>query len=325
MKRPVNQTPRVDSIGRRLPHIPQSTGRRVELTSTDIRLFEFYNRHGDLPVTLAFQYLKVMGLAKDYQSTVRRHGLLFHEGNTQYGGPYLDRNPNQWGTINASYHPRTHRLTERGKQVLRDAGLFKTNSPRYSNSWKHDYLRACVSASDEIWCLREPEKYEYIPHHRVVELVGKDGFMPELKKIAGQTKQVNQLVPDLMYGINYKQRDSLRLYMVEIDCKTEQVKKTEKNPYRTFENKLDRYSRFIGGGLYKEEMGISGGVMLQTITTNARHMQELIGLVPDKKYMLFNYLDSFDWGFIPPKEPFALFEEPWICPGIGHFHINSMD
>ena len=315
MKRPINQKPKLDAIGRRFDDLPQSTGKRVELTANDIAAFQFYLRHGDLPVPIVFEYLRTLGLVKDLQSTTKRHGQLFHEANTAYGGTYLDRDPNQKLTNNPNYHRRVHRLNHRSKKVLMDEDLFTEHTPKTSSSWKHDFLRACFSASIEIACLREPEKYKYIAHPKIVERIGIDEFSVEGKPLR----------PDLIHGIRYKSDDSVRLFLVEIDCKTEQVHNTKKNKYRTFESKLDRYRKYIGGGLYKKDFGIGGGVMLQTVTTNQTHMYNLIKLNEKKNYMLFNYVENFDWGFVPPVEIFPLFNEPWLCPGNPDFFINSVE
>lgn len=314
MKKPLKQEPKKDIAGRRFDDQPVSTGRRIELYPNDFELLKFYHRHGDLPVTLAFEYLKAMGMAKSQKATTQRHTKLFHEDNTEYGGTYLDRDPRQFETRNSKCHHRVYRLTPRSEKALRDNGFYSEWTPKTSSSWKHDFLRACYTASIEIACLRESDKYEYLSHEKIATAIEKDSFSVEGKKFT----------PDAVYGIRYKETGKVLLFLVEIDCMTEQVKSTQRNPYRTFENKLETYRKYISGGLYKNDFNISGGVMLAVVTTSYGHMHSLLNLVKNPtSYMLFNMVDEFYYGFKPPREIFPLFNESWLRPHSDDFLMNN--
>jgi len=315
MRRPPKKTPRQDAIGRRLRHIPQSTGKRIELTETDTLRFEFLHRHGDLPAPFVHEYTR--HLVKNYQSTYKRLGRLFHEKNTDHKGTYLERDPRQWATRNSDYNYIVYRTNKRSEAVLQELGRYKENTPHTSSSWTHDFLRACYSASIELACLREPDKYGYIHHDEIMDRIGEVSFSAD-----GETFR-----PDLIHGIRYKENGSARLFMVEIDCNTEQGRSTKKNRDRTYQHKLEIYKSYISGGLYKEDFGMAGGLMMVTVTTNPTHLDNLVEIADNlfengSNYMLFNYVDGFGYYFEPPKEAFPLFEEPWIRAGRESFQMN---
>jgi len=312
MKTPPAKPNKLDRLGRRSRLSRKSTGVRVELTKADLLRFAFLQRHGDLPTSLIHQYTQYLGMVKNLHATRRRLGKLFHERNTPHNGPYLDRNHNQQYTANSDYHFAVYRVNDRSIKALKEARLHVEHIPRHSNSWKHDFLRSCYSASMELMCLKHSEELEYIPHHEIVGRTGMDSF----------TVDGMHFTPDLIHGIRYKDSGTARLYMVEIDCHTEQLRTTARKRFITFEKKLELYRKYIAGGVYKEDFGIRGGILLAVVTTNRTHMHNLMALAGNSNFMLFNTVPDFDFGFIPPAEPFELLKAAWTRPGKDDFYMN---
>lgn len=318
MKKPRKQEPKIDAINRRRRDIPNSTGARVVPNETDILRFSFIQRHGDLPLTLIHEYTKHR--CKNIDATRKRFTRLFHEKNTPHVGTYIDRDPNQYKTRNSDYQFGVYRTNARSNKLLKECGLYQKNTPHTSSSWDHDFLRACYSSSVELLCLKEPDKYQYIPHHEIVDRIGKDIFEVDGKKFR----------PDLLHGILHKEENKAVLYMVEIDRNTEQVESTEitrKNNKVTFEDKLENYKNYFAKKLYRDDFGREG-ILLHTVTSNKVHMDRLIKLAArvftgGANFTLFNYVDGFEFGFIPPSKPFPVFTTPSLRPGRADFYISD--
>lgn len=309
MKKPRKQEPKKDTTDRRLRHIPQPTGQEIIIYETDIIRFAFIQRHGDSPLTLIHEYTK--DRCKNLDATRKRFTKLFHER-------YIDRDPNQYETRNSDYQFAVYRTNRRSNKVLKERGLYQVNAPHTSSSWKHDFLRACYSASIELACLKESDKYEYIPNHRIVDRIGKSKF-----DVDGDTFR-----PDLIHGIRYLESGKVTLFMVEIDMNTEQLRSTQKNKDKTFEEKLKIYKKYFEGKLFKKDFGSQTGIMMHTVTTNKVHMDNLIKLANEvveggANYMLFNYVDGFEFGFIPPSKPFPVFNIPSLRPERDDFYIGD--
>jgi len=276
--------------------------------------FRFLNIHGDLPTPYLHEYSTLNRAGDDYQSTYKRLKKLYNHG-------WVLRDPQQYKSAlrpDSSYC--VYRLSKKSKKFLQDRGAFIENTPKPSgDNWKHDFLRACCSASKHLYCLRHPELFEYIPHHRIVDRIGKDRF-----DVEGDI-----FFPDLLDGIKYVDTGTVRLTINEIDCNTEQLESTPtsiKNRKKTFEDKIVVAKKYIGSGLYKQDFGISGGLLLSIITTNATHMQNLIDIALKVKpygfnYMLFQYVDGFGDFIKPPKDIFPLIENPWYCAGKEPFNL----
>lgn len=316
MKKPRKQELRKDTTDRRLRHIPQPKGLEILLTETDVLRFEFIQRHGDLPLTLIHEYTKQR--CKNLDATRKRFTKLFHEKKTLHKGTYIDRDPSQYETRNSDYQFGVYQTNKRSNKVLEERGLYQANTPHTSSSWRHDFLRACYSASIELACLKEPDKYEYIPHHRIIDKIGTSKF-----DVDGDTFR-----PDLIHGIRYLDSGKVTMFMVEIDMNTEQLRSTQKNKDKTFEEKLKIYKKYFEDKLFKKDFGSRTGIMMHTVTTNKVHMDNLIELAKDVvgggcNFMLFNYVDGFEFGFIPPSKPFPLFKAPSLRPGRADFYMSD--
>lgn len=281
------------------------TGRPPRITEVDVARFQFLNVHGDLTAPYLNRYTKLSGLTNgDYQSTYKRLGKLYDWG-------WLDRHKKQYdNTRNTDRNYSVYRLNEKSKAKLREMGLFIENTPRPSSSWKHDFMRACYTATIHIRCLAEPEKYRFIPHHDIVRDVGKDIFKPV-------PDGHDEFIPDALCGIQYAGGGS-RIYMVEIDCGSEQNESTIKSKKRrkiTIEDKLSAYRQYYRNKQHIADFGREG-IMVCVVTVNldrrSNHIDILLKIKPSgANYVLFTDVPYFGDFLYPPKDLLPVFDTPY--------------
>ena len=314
MKRPQKPEPKQDSLGRFSRDCPVSTGERVEPGERDLIWFEKLNRHGDLPSPILHDFTKATHKSADY--TRRRLQTLWKEKNTPNKGRYLDRPWQRNNTPNVRSNHEIYTLTNSSIKTLKERGLYHAAIPKCCSSWRHDFLRACYSASMELACMQNG--LTYIHHDEIIKKIGKDHFTVDREKIR----------PDVIHGIRYK-NGTVRLFLVEIDCVTEPIRSNSKRRNKHFRGSLAQYKKFIGNGIYKEALGMSSGVLLVTVTTNMTHMHNLIEEANSLfkngcNYMLFGFVPNFEFYFKPPDPLYTLFNEPWLRPGKAPFSMHTV-
>jgi len=310
MKKPAkdNMVPeKASKRSRRDTPNPKSCAKPV-IGERDIKWFEFLNRHGDLPSTYLHEYSVVMELGAGYQSTYRRLGKLFHHG-------YLLRDENQklfTGSVDRNFC--VYRISPKSKAILQKLNLFIVNTPKPSgDNWRHDCLRACYSSSFELECLRRPKEFKYIPHHEIVEDIGKDYLACNGKRTT----------PDLFQGVYFLKLDNIKVRFInEIDGATVQGKRTDKsikNKKITMEDRFEFYKQYFLGGQAKEDFSTSG-VLLSIVTCSEAHMHYMLHEVvkpvfkKGSNFMLFDWVEGFHPMFKPPKHTFEIIDVPNLRP-----------
>ena len=296
------------------------TGSPPHITEIDIARFQFLNVHGDLTGPYLHLYSNLQGLTRgEYTgtSTRKRLGKLYDWG-------WLDRHKKQYdNTRNTDRNYSVYRLNDKSKKLLRDMGLFIENTPRPSSSWKHDFMRSCYTASLHLHCLKNPDKFRFIPHHHIVMDIGKDIF----KSIASGT---DEFIPDALCGIQYVETGGSRLFMVEIDCGSEQNESTQRSRKTrkiTVEDKLSAYRHYFRNKQHVSDFSRQG-IMVPVVTVNPDRRQNIIDLLLKIKpsganYILFTDVTCFGDFLYPPKDLLPVFNEPYHRANHEPFCINT--
>jgi len=295
------------------------SGKPPQITERDIAIFRIINVHGDLSAPYIHAYLELLFNAKDYQSTYKRLGKLYHYS-------WLDRHPGQYRDAkNTDRNYAVYRLSNKASKYLRKKGLYIEIVPRSCTSWKHDFLRSCFTFSVNFHCLKHPDEFEFIPHYVIVERIGKD----ELHIGDKRMKTDKAFIPDVLFGIKYKKAGGARIFMTEIDCDTEQgpsTEKSKKNHKVTIEGKILVYRQY-----YKEKKHIADfgreGIMVAFVTNYLSRMHYINELALKVKphgynYLIINDAPCFGDFLYPPKEVFDHFYAPWLLPGNSDFYLN---
>ncbi|MBK7469684.1 MAG: hypothetical protein IPI73_02620 [Betaproteobacteria bacterium] len=231
--------------------------KRIEISDSDLALFEAIHRHGPLPTN----YLHAFGTNNNFNSHQHRLTKLY---NGTEGGAYLVRPPQQFASFYARYQPVVYDLNERSKSLLHERGKLSPFINRV-DPFLHRLMSACVGASIELGC--KAKGLTYIPRHDVLSKKGEQMELP-LSQFAAQ----KSLVPDDLFGFECK--GSYRFFAVEIDRNTESIER-RKIDQNTFGKKLVCYIDAMKSRDYKEVWGIPNMLAL-TVTTNATHMQNMM-------------------------------------------------
>jgi len=309
VKTPPVQNPCIDPLGRLSRDIAVSSGKRLRLTKRDLIWFRKLSRHGHLPSTFLHEFSK--NSHKSEKRARERLKDLFREANTDHNGAYLLRPWQQNLTINPRNNHLVYALSKYGERMIKGEGLYESNTPRSSCSWKHDFLRSCVSASRELSCLAMPDLCEYVSHHEVVEKIGRDDFSANGVMVR----------PDVIDGIRFKKTGNILLFPTEIDCNTEPNESKNQNRKSYFKKKLLQYKTFISNKFYRSLWGIAGGVIMMTVTTNRTHMLNLMRTADrlfqhrGSIFMGFQYVSGFEYYLKPPLPMTDFLTKPIQRPG----------
>jgi|GEM_PF-3641268 len=320
MRKPPVKEKRLDSLNRRLYHTRQPKGKEIILTPTDIIRLEFLHRHGDLPTRFIHEYTKE--LVTNERSTVYRLGHLFHEDDTGWEGPLIDRPPQQWaGQEKPNKNQLVHRASRHAIKALQHAGRFHEDVPKTSSkdNWKHDFMRACYTASVDLAATEKPDEYGFIHHDTVIRNAIKTTGSEPVFEAGGENFR-----PDALFGIQYKKEELINLFAVEIDRGTEDIKITAKNKDgKSIEKSLKQYREYIKTGKYKKYFPEVNSFMLITITVSYRRAKNMKKVADDEPFFLFNWMPGFDFFMTPPKPMPHFFTEGNARSGHPEFNIST--
>ncbi|MEQ9135736.1 MAG: replication-relaxation family protein [Thalassobaculum sp.] len=309
------------AITPRTRDVPRTTGRRVTLTPRDLVWFEMLHRHGALPITYLYQFTKDQFRSLD--AAKNRATPLFHEANTPHNGQYLSRPGQQWATLspNAMQHELVHELRPAAERALKDAGLWRERAPQPSPShWHHDFMVSCFTASVHLATLGT--EYGYVFQDEIL-----DRAVATMTFDVGERRSAKEipLRPDRMFGIRYPS-GKVRVFILEADRATETLRSTL--PRKTIERNVRQYRAFIGGGLYKDALKLSGGVLVIYATTARDRMRNIQEVIAEgspggrNAYSLTTYLPEFGPYTRPPAVMPRLFTDPYERVGHEPFMIS---
>lgn len=298
-----------DALGRRPRDTRVSTGKRISIQPRDLVWFEMLHRHGALP----FRYLHefTTHIASYEKRAVDRATDLFHENETAHGGAYLERPYQQFATLDARYQNMVYDISPKAEDALRETGKWRDAAPHTSNShWRHDFMLSCVTASIHLATIGT--NYRFIFQDEILERAG-TSLSFSVPYTLDRKRHEHPLHPDRIFGIQYPDGKA-RLFIVEADCSTEPMR--SRNRRKTVERCAHQYREFIGRGLYKDALKVSGGLLVIHLTTSEPRMRNMMDVVQEvsggaNSYSLFGYLPQFSRFFKPPQVLRNLFTDPW--------------
>lgn len=253
-----------DTIGRRSRIKAQSTGKRIRLTERDLLWMSKINTHGPLSTSEMYQFGKHLG--GNEQRAKNRLTDLFNEDDNRFGSPVLTRPMQQFNTIDARYNELVYDLTKAGIKALQHANMYHPHNGTSLGPWWHGRGVAQTTAKAEIETLDDP-KLNYIAGWQILERAGLTSFRYPTTFTDPYTKRriTKDLIPDAMYGLEFVKLDGLyyRFHCVEYDRGTEP--KTSANMERKSQERMRlQYEDYIGHGKYKEHLGVSAGMVVES-------------------------------------------------------------
>lgn len=303
-----------DAIGRRMRRSRQPTGKRIILRPRDLLWFQKLHQHGPLPTSYLLAFAEGMG--SDRSRAIKRLADLYNDGR------YLTRPQQQFETIDARYNQLVYDLDDRGKSVLKDEGLWSDGAPRPYGPWVHQFMVACITASLELATYAH-KNLSYIPQHAILDRAeaGLRAPVPYKNPTTGRNTQ-GDLIPDAICGIEYRDHTSrrFRFFAVEADRHTE-PNRSDTFSRKSYRKSILQYREFIGRGRYKQHFKLNSPLLVLTVTTNERHMYNLIDLVSEiapsgtNSYFCFQVVPTFTRPFKPPQPHRGLLCGPWLRAG----------
>jgi hypothetical protein len=301
----------------------KATGKPLALSPRDIEIFKLLNRYRYLRSTF------IHALIGGYKiAVIKRLGTLFHDG-------YLDRPAQQWQAINARYMPAVYELGTKGAQALRSIGVAVTPMP--SQQFSHSLMVCDILASVEIGIRADPQ-LRLIPWKEILTKMPATGANREnplelpcqVSFTFPRSKTTHQsskpLIPDAVFGIEYKPTKAFRFFALEADRNHEPVMRNTLSQ-TSYLRKVLQY-REIAKGAYKTQWGLPNLLVLN-VTTSEQHMQNIISLVStltDGKgasYLLFKPMPSLASLERAPTPDASMLTEAWSRAGFEPFEIHK--
>ncbi len=241
----------VDALRRRSRFAPPQPLRgRIEISDSDIAVFEALHRHGPLPTHYLFRF-----------SGRQSFNTFQHRLTKLYNGAgatsYLIRPPQQFASFYARYQHIVYDLSKAGKALLQERGKLCALISR-TDPFLHRLMSACVGASIELAC----SNLRYIPR---AEILGRKGNRMELPLSNRAAEE--RLVPDDLFALKWD--STVRFFAVEIDRSTESIARRKPGNI-TFKRKLLCYLDAIRRQAYHEQWGIRNLSVLTVTTSEAR-------------------------------------------------------
>ncbi len=112
------------------------------------------------------------------------------------------------------------------------------------------------------------------------------------------------------------------IYVVEADRQNEPLRR---NGYggSDYASKFKKYKALIGGGHYKAHLGTQAGMVVLHVTTNERHMHNLMELGGKSPYHLYKTLSTLGDFQRAPKPTPELLSVPWRRNGYPDYSIEK--
>lgn len=306
----------LDALKRRHRLEAQPSGKPIPpIRERDLFWFEKLHRHGDLPSPYLIEYQKTIGYTGDVRG-LERLTQLYHDGK------YLER-PFQQHNDQLRYQPMTYALKPMAQRALEAAGRWRTYAPAHAIGmwWHHDFMLSCITASIELACLKEPQRYRYIFHDEICEKLGKHLSFKVRYKNANGEWLTQDLRPDRAFAIKDLTTGATRMYLLEADRGTE-TRRGKSGRKSLIDNDL-QYRKFIGEFEYKEAMQTKGGIVLLNAFANPDRMRGFMEEIEPCNYMAFKALPVFGREFKVPPVMYDLFTEAWERPGKEPFYLNK--
>ncbi len=320
-----------DRLDRRRRDRRTPSGKKVSPQQRDLIWFQKIHEHGPLPSTYLHAFTS--DLRRNEKRARDRLTDLYHEDRTPHSGAYLDRPWQQFDTFDARYQENVYELTPTAETALKEHGLWSDHAAPASGTWKHRHMVACITASIELACLTDPV-INYIPQHAILERA--DTVLrypvPFENPVTGKT-ETRDLIPDALFGLQYGRESKqgrkavYRFFVLEADRATEPTRASKFNR-KSHLRTLLQYRAYVGGGLYKDHLGLTAGLMVLNVTTSMATMNRMMDLAEElstkgNTYLLFRTCAQFGRYFKPPKPMPDLLKGEWQRAGFGPFRIDK--
>ncbi len=268
------------------------TEKNIEITERDIEIFRLLGRYRYLRST----HLFALTGGKSKKRFVERLGHLYHEGG------YLNRPAQQWQAINARYMPAVYELGDAGRRVLEhhgarhDGTAFRSphGRPSVARQYHHELMICDIISSIEIGVRADPNLRfiswrEILASPKMPEATRNSAHpfaVPVLVSYAcPRTKNTYRcdkpLIPDALFGIEYAKngQKGYRFFALEADRNTEPAFRGDLQQ-TSYLRKILQYREIVARSIYKTRWGLPNLLVLN-VTTNDRHMQNLMRLVEE--------------------------------------------
>lgn len=312
-----------DTLGRRSRTHPQSTGKAITLQPSDRIWLRKLAEHGPLPSSYLLAFTE--HLRKSRKRSLERLTDLFNEDRTPHGGPYLDRPPQQFRTLDSRYNQLVYDLASAGCRALASEGAEAAGVTVSPGPWLHRHMVACVTASIELAAAARPD-IAYIPGHEVLRRAEAELRYPvPITHPETGERLVKTLIPDALFGLRYvtPAGDRFRFFVVECDRATEPATSGNWNR-KSLQRSLAQYAGYIGDGLYRDHLKLSAPLLVLNVTTDATRLNKMVALTGAESapaYMLFKVWADFGPIYKPPVPRPDLLERLWERAGSAPFCI----
>lgn len=301
----------------------KATGKPLALSPRDIEVFKLLNRYRYLRSTFIHAFVGGYKVA-----LIKRLGTLYHDG-------YLNRPKQQWQVINARYMPAVYELGRKGEQALHTLGIALNNMP--SQQFSHALMICDILGSIELGIKADPrlrliswdEIVAKLPaatkaQRNPLEVACNISFtFPRSKTTHRLSKP---LIPNAVFGIEYRLSKSFRFFALEADRNNEPVLRNNLSQ-TSYLRKILQY-REIAKGAYKSHWGLPNLLVLN-VTTSQRHMTNIIKLVNDltgskgASYLLFKTMPSLASLERAPLPDALMLTNPWERAGHSSLEIHK--
>ena len=314
-----------------------STQKRIEISERDLALFELLSRYHYLRSTFLYAFV---GGASETRFK-ERLGHLYHDGG------YINRPAQQWQFANCRYMPAIYELDAAGERVLQEHGVAQDESPLLKKGrvgayrqFAHQLMISDVLASIELGVRADPS-LRFISWQEIIAKAPEKTRRSDnpfeipvsISHTFPRTKKTHRadikIVPDGLFGLEYDKngRKEYRFFALEADRNSMPVLRN--NLHQTsYLKKILAYREIAARGIYKTHFGLPNLLVL-TVTTNERHMRNIMALVQGlahegkSKLFLFKTMSTLgDFERAPVPTPHML-TAPWARVGYEPFHIQK--
>jgi hypothetical protein len=290
------------------------TGKRIELTSRDIKIFQLLSRYRYLSSTYIHAFV---GGASETRLK-ERLGDLFHEG-------YLERPEQQWNLADARCRPAVYESSKGSVQALHADGGLPDDQRTFlaataHRQFQHSLMICEVLASLELG-LRSVSELRLIAWPEILARAP-DATHSSPTPFRLPLPSGGYLVPDGLFGIEYAQGDTkaYRFFALEVDRGTMPVARS--NPAQTsILGKVAAYREVMARQVHKTHWGVPNLLVL-TVTTSESRMREMIRCLGDHggECAAFLFAAATDADLKVPLP--RLLTEPWLRANLDPLAID---
>ena len=278
-------------MGRRLPYVRTSTGKRVKLKTRDLEMLVALDwRGGMLPTSYLFEYAS----HKHRTSFLNRVNDLYHENNTPHHSPYLDHPQFQFGSVDADENELVHKLDDAAYVAM---GSREEYAIRPGGPGEHQLMANCIYSSIEIQANKNAG-LRFVHQHELLQEAG--------RSIKIEAKGVGELIPDGMFVL---ERHGKRiLFFLEADRATEPRNTSSRR--KSWVPLIRQYQELLETNkpdqLYKRLFNVNCGAVMLNFTTEHTRGRGMVSDVAETfkrgrcNYILTHVLPDFGKYFKPP-------------------------